>query len=98
MQGVWLPKDEEHLTKWMVKSKGTFIKDGKITYQWSKQSHAMHLAEKYIKDWHRKTFVDVGAHVGLWSMWWGKEMADVIAFEPIPEMQEIYRANCQEFW
>lgn len=93
VEGVYLPKDEEHLVEWMTRSKGRFIKDDRITYQWSKQEAAMTLAAEYIPDWRKATFVDVGAHVGLWSMWWGLEMAKVIAFEPIPAFRTIFKAN-----
>lgn len=79
----------------MTDSKGTFIKDGKITYQWAKQKTAMKFAKQYIPDFHEKTFVDIGAHVGLWSMWWGKVMNHVVAFEPIPEMCLLYEMNCR---
>jgi len=93
--GVWLPKDEQHLTEWMVKSKGRFEKDGVLTYQWAKQSFAQDAMIKYIPDYGTRSFIDVGAHVGLWSMWWSCLMAGTIAFEPIPEMRELYRANMQ---
>lgn len=93
VEGVWLPKGEKHLLEWMTKSKGAVRRDGKITYQWSKQQFAMDLAERFIPDLKKRTFVDVGAHVGLWSMWWAPLCGQVVAFEPIPQMREIYSAN-----
>lgn len=93
VEGVWLPKHEKHLLDWMTTSKGAFRKDGKITYQWAKQQAAMDLAAQYITDLKTRAFVDVGAHVGLWSMWWGTVTPHIIAFEPIQVMRAIYQEN-----
>jgi len=95
VEGVHLPAQEHHLRHWMVASKGRHVKDGKITYQWKKQKAAMKYAMTYIENCKDKCFVDVGAHVGLWSMQWQERMASVVAFEPIPQMREIYWKNVQ---
>lgn len=93
VEGVWLPKDEIHLLEWMQNSKGRHVENGVACYQWKKQQYARDAMRQHIPDWPHKVFVDVGAHVGLWSMWWGPIMAGVVAFEPIPEMRRIYAAN-----
>lgn len=93
VSGVWLPKGEVHLTDWMLNSKGRYFKDDVATYQWSKQNAAMGIMRQYIPYWNQRSFIDVGAHVGLWSMWWGPIMKAVVAFEPIPPMRDLYRAN-----
>lgn len=93
VEGVWLPKHETHLREWMTTSKGAYRKDDRITYQWAKQKAAMEAAAEYIPDLAYRSFVDVGAHVGLWSMWWAEVAGAVIAFEPIPDMRLIYTAN-----
>lgn len=93
VEGVWLPKDEQHMLHWMTKGKKAFRKDGKITYQWQKQEAAMALANLYRPAWRKSVFVDVGGHCGFWSMWWGKEASRVVAFEPIDYLREIYKAN-----
>lgn len=93
IEGVWLPAKETHLKHWMTASKGRFIKDGKITYQWKKQKAAMGFMVAHIPDWKNKIFVDVGAHVGLWSMWWEPLMAGVVAFEPISDMRDLFEMN-----
>ena len=93
VEGVWLPKDEKHLVDWMVNSKGSHREHGKITYQWSKQQAAMALMHAHIPDAKSKLFIDVGAHVGLWSMWWAREMQAVLAFEPVQNMASIYDYN-----
>ncbi len=38
-------------------------------------------------------FVDVGAHVGTWSVRCSKTFNKVIAFEPVPESREILERN-----
>jgi FkbM family methyltransferase len=79
--------------EWMVSSKGAHREDGMITYQWAKQQAARQVMRDRIRDWPKKTFVDVGAHVGLWSMWWAPIMKTTVAFEPIPDMAILYHQN-----
>lgn len=75
--GVFLPDHEQHMVDWMRNANQ--VVDGKLTYQWTKQETAF----KYIKSW--RLAVDVGAHVGLWSMHLIDRFDTVMAFEPIPE-------------
>ena len=42
---------------------------------------------------HFRTMVDVGAHIGTWSRYCGERFCNVIAFEPVPEHAECWRAN-----
>lgn len=93
VEGVWLPKGERHLLEWMTTSKGAHREGGKITYQWAKQRAAMDIAATMFPDLKTRVFMDVGSHVGLWSMWWAPLVARVIAFEPVPDMRTIYEAN-----
>lgn len=93
VEGVWLPKGEKHLREWMTTGKKAVRINDKITYQWGKQMEAMQVCDHVMPDWQDGVFVDVGAHCGFWSMWWGTLSKRVVAFEPIPEFREIYRAN-----
>jgi FkbM family methyltransferase len=95
VEGVWLPKRERHLLEWMTTSKGAHREGGRITYQWAKQTAAREAAAAMFPDLKDRVFMDVGAHVGLWSMWWAGLVRHVEAYEPVPEMQLIYRANMQ---
>ena len=61
--------------------------DGKLSYQWKKQQEAM----KWVRNW--RTAVDVGAHVGLWSMHLVKRFQIVHAFEPVAEHRECFAKN-----
>lgn len=96
VEGVYMPVGEQHLLEWMLHSKGAHREDGIVTYQWSKQEAARAAMREHIPNWQAKTFVDVGGHVGLWSMWWAPIMAHTVAFEPIPSMASLYRKNMQD--
>jgi len=78
---------------WMTKGKKAYRKDEVITYQWQKQEAAMQIADRFLPNWRKLVFVDVGGHCAFWSMWWGREMSRVVAFEPIDYLREIYKAN-----
>jgi FkbM family methyltransferase len=84
-QNIWLPDGEKHFPEWMTRN-GEIV-DGKGTYQIKKLREAM----KHVKSWRRA--VDVGAHVGLWSMHLAKKFARVEAFEPMPQFRECFMAN-----
>lgn len=87
--GVWLPEEELHLVKWMETSKRAERRDGKLTYQ----IHKLDMAMSFVPESGRKVALDIGAHVGLWSMWLTKLFARVIAFEPVPDHYNIYPYN-----
>jgi hypothetical protein len=57
--GIWFPDGESHLVKML---KGSPRVDGRGTYQLHKLMSAM----QHVK--HRRCALDVGMHVGLWSM------------------------------
>ena len=61
--------------------------DGKLTYQYKKLEEAL----KHVTN--RKLALDVGGHVGLWSMWLAKEFQHVVAFEPVPEHADLFVLN-----
>lgn len=84
-QGVFLPDGEVHFVEWMNNA-GELV-DGRGTYQITKFREAM----KYTVDFH--VAVDIGAHVGLWSMQLAKKFSRVHAFEPVAKNRECYRLN-----
>ncbi len=61
--------------------------DGKGTYQINKFRHARDQCIKF------RVAVDVGAHVGLWSMQLAKSFDQVHAFEPVAAFRECFNAN-----
>jgi len=85
-EGVWFPDGEEHLLPFL--KKGPHI-DGKGTYQYHKYQAVL----KWTKG--RACVIDVGAHVGLWSMHFAQEFQWVHAFEPVPRHIECFKKNLE---
>jgi FkbM family methyltransferase len=86
-QGVFLPDGETHLVDWM--SRAGEIVGGKGTYQIKKLRAAMALCRNF------RTAVDVGAHVGLWSMQLVKHFGRVHAFEPVSAHRWCFVRNLE---
>jgi FkbM family methyltransferase len=61
--------------------------DGRGTYQLKK----WHACLPWIKNW--RTAVDVGAHVGFWSMQMAKRFKNVFAYEPMREYRDCFLRN-----
>lgn len=88
-QGIWLPDGEKHFQGWMAKN-GELV-DGRGTYQIKKFREAM----KHCKQF--RTAVDVGAHVGLWSMQLHKRFQQTFAFEPVEAYRKCWAENMPAF-
>jgi FkbM family methyltransferase len=86
--GIWLPEGEQHMVEWMTKKNQRV--DGKLTYQWDKQCAAMKHCRQF------RNAVDIGAHVGLWSMHLVKRFGFVHAFEPVEAHRQCFDANIHE--
>lgn len=86
--GVWLPDGERHMVEWMTKNNQVI--DGKQTYQWSKQTRSY----KYCTSF--RTAIDIGAHVGLWSMHLVHWFHSVHAFEPVAAHRECFERNLEK--
>jgi FkbM family methyltransferase len=84
-QGIWFPDGEKHLPEWMAKN-GELV-DGKGTYQIKKWRACI----PWIREW--RVAVDVGAHVGLWTMQMAKRFENVIAFEPMEHIRACFLRN-----
>lgn len=84
-QNVWLPDGETHLTEWM--SRAGEVVDGTGTYQINKLRKAL----EYCSNFRRA--VDVGAHVGLWSIQLAKQFKWVDAFEPVQQHMDCLIRN-----
>jgi len=85
--GIWLPAEEQHLVEWMTKI--DMKVGGKLTYQYGK----LHLAMKSVPPERRRIAVDVGAHVGLWTMHLCKWFKHVEAFEPNAALMPCFLRN-----
>lgn len=84
-QGIWLPDGEKHFPEWMTRN-GELV-DGKGTYQIKKLREALSHVKQF------RLAVDVGAHVGLWSMHLAKRFHEVHAFEPMPPFRACFEKN-----
>jgi FkbM family methyltransferase len=87
-QGVWFPDNEHHLVK-MLKLSPTI--NGKGTYQ----HHKLDAAMRFVK--HRRCAIDVGMHVGLWSMHLARLFQTVVGFEPAADHVECLHLNMSGF-
>lgn len=84
-QGIWLPDGEAHFPEWM--SKNGEIVAGRGTYQIRKLREALTAVQQF------RTAIDIGAHVGLWSMHLAKRFFEVQAFEPVAAFRECFVKN-----
>jgi FkbM family methyltransferase len=86
--GIWLPDEEAHLIP-VIERTGKKSSNGVGSYQLQTLSQFM----DFIPPDRRDTIIDVGAHVGLWSMHLSRLFNRVEAFEPTPVMQECFALN-----
>ena len=84
-QGMWLPEGEKHFPEWMKKN-GEIV-DGRGTYQIQKFRAVM----RHVGSW--RNAIDVGAHVGFWTIQMAKRFRMVHAFEPIAQFATCWKAN-----
>lgn len=87
IMGWWMPDHETHLGPWMMAPKNKLVLNGRQSYQGRKQLAAL----KHCKQ--RRTAVDVGGHVGLWSFNLAHEFDRVHAFEPVTEHRACFNKN-----
>ena len=83
VQGVWLPDEEEEITKFLNAEQI----DGVGVYQYNKLKAAL----SFVQSW--DVAVDIGAHCGLWSMQLLKKFKTVHAFEPIERHRDCLVRN-----
>ncbi len=85
--GIWLPEKEKHLTGYL---KQTAQKTGgRGSYQLATLGTFL----KHVPFDRRRTVLDIGGHVGLWSMHLSKYFRRVHAFEPTPVLQDCFERN-----
>lgn len=94
VEGIWFPEHDRHLSSMVANHSkiGTVtLKDGRKvgTYQ----KHKLDFALKHLPFDRRRCAVDVGGHVGLWSMHFGDLFERVEAFEPLPEHWRLFEVN-----
>lgn len=84
-QGIYLPDGEAHLQGWMDKA-GEIV-DGRGTYQIKKLRKAVAYCTQF------RNAIDVGAHVGFWSMQLMKIFGRVFSFEPMEAHRDCLIRN-----
>lgn len=94
VKGIWFPEHDKHLSD-MVERHSKIgevtLGDGRRvgTYQKHKLDYAL---DRLPAD-RRRLAVDVGGHVGLWSMHLADQFRQVVAFEPLQEHWRLFEVN-----
>lgn len=83
--GVWLPDHEWHLVQLFERDAHRI--DGRATYQQSKIEAALRHVRRF------RLAIDVGAHVGLWTLQLARRFDVVMAIEPVAANRECFTAN-----
>ena len=85
VDGIWFPDNEKHLCEMVLASQPKV--NGKGTYQYQKLTAALqHVKRKGLA-------LDVGMHIGLWSMHLAKQFGAVVGFEPVAQHIECLKLN-----
>lgn len=86
--GWWWPDGETFLPAELAKM-NLPDRDGALTYQQHKYQAALALLPLT----RRRTAIDVGAHVGLWSRYMSRDFVRLMAFEPLPAHADCWWKN-----
>jgi FkbM family methyltransferase len=82
--GWWFPDCEDHFPKMISKN---LAKGGPAEYQQPARLRSLNYTKQ------RRTALDIGANVGLWSRDLIKNFERVVAFEPVPMFRECLQKN-----
>lgn len=90
--GSWYwPDGEQHMVEWLADPKNRLVLNDRPAYQGKKQQLALyHCAPE-----RRRTMIDCGAHIGLWSWNFAHWFRQIEAFEPVAEHRNCWQANMQ---
>lgn len=88
VHGIWLPDADTHFSDHLAREIEAYGVPG---YQTAKWQGALPSVKR------RRCAVDVGAHVGLWSIKMAMTFETVVAFEPVPELQACFAENLKAF-
>lgn len=89
----WFPETENHMTQYLKATSNFEV--GHI----ARNSYQIGTLVKFVKaipEGRRKFVLDVGGHVGTWSIKFAKIFERVVAFEPIKVHAKCFRANLVE--
>ncbi len=85
------PDGERHMLDWIADPKNRMVLNGRPSYQGKKQVAVL----DHCPMTNRRTMIDVGAHIGLWSFNFSHWFKRIEAFEPVLEHRNCYQANMQ---
>lgn len=89
VDGWWWPDGERHMIDWLATPKNKMVINGRPAYQGRKQI----ACTEFLPDDRRRTMIDVGAHIGLWSYNFAHWFDHIIAFEPVEEHRNCFDKN-----
>jgi FkbM family methyltransferase len=89
VDGWWWPDGERHMIDWLATPKNRVMINGRPAYQGKKQLACL----EHLKADRRRTMIDVGAHIGLWSFNFAHWFLDIKAFEPVEAHRECFTKN-----
>lgn len=81
---IWVPDSDNHFHMYLNKNTGP---TGKGTYHYERFLKAMDYCKNF------DAAVDVGAHIGIWSINMASVFNRVLAFEPVKENYECLKKN-----
>jgi FkbM family methyltransferase len=91
VNGIWLPDGDTHFERMMRKEpQRVYQGKGVGVYQYFKVAKALGLAKQ------KAVALDIGGHVGFWSMWLAGAFDHVHAFEPTPEHAQCFERNVRD--
>ena len=88
----WWPDGEAHMIEWIADRKNRMILNNRPSYQGKKQVAA--LIECPMD--RRRTMIDAGAHIGLWSYNFAHWFEKIEAFEPVWAHRDCFVRNLIE--
>lgn len=83
------PDGEAHMLDWIANPKNRMVLNGRPSYQGKKQMAVL----DHCPLSRRRTMVDAGAHIGLWSFNFMHYFKHIDAFEPVAAHRECFRSN-----
>jgi FkbM family methyltransferase len=91
VDGIWLPSGDNHFARMMRKEPQRSYHGQPVgVYQYFKVAKALELVDQ------RAVALDIGGHVGFWSMWLAQVFDHVHAFEPTPEHADCFSRNVMD--
>lgn len=89
VDGWYWPDGEQHMVEWLADPKNRLVLNDRPAYQGKKQQLALyHCAPE-----RRRTMIDCGAHIGLWSYNFAHWFKKIEAFEPVEAHRECFIKN-----